>query len=114
MIEFRCKGCGRALSVADTLAGRRSRCKRCGAVMRIPPVPPTPVEPRKRGTRKPIAWEPWLSLGIGVGLTALYQSVPLLDMVVGCLATVIHELGHTAAAWLFCNPTVPAFDLKYG
>jgi hypothetical protein len=82
--------------------------------MRIPPVSPTPVEPRKRVTHKPITWEPWLSLGIGAGLTALYQSVPLIDMVVGCLATVIHELGHTATAWLFCNPTVPAFDLKYG
>ena len=28
--------------------------------------------------------------------------------------TVIHELGHTATAWLFASPATPSFDLSYG
>jgi hypothetical protein len=27
--------------------------------------------------------------------------------------TVIHELGHTATAWLFASPALPSFDLSY-
>jgi hypothetical protein len=66
------------------------------------------------GMRNRITWEPWLSLGIGAGLTAFYQYVPIIAAIVGCLATVIHELGHTATEWFFGSIAIPAFDLKYG
>lgn len=112
MIAFSCAGCGKAFRVADTLEGRKSRCKRCGTFMRIPP--PQMVKPRRPKTSKHVGWEPWLSLGIGTVLTGLALYVPLIAMVAWCLATVIHELGHTATSWLFGSPAIPAFDLKYG
>jgi hypothetical protein len=113
MIAFSCEGCGKAFRVADTLEGRKSRCKRCGAVTRIPP-PPLTIKPRRPKTSGPVAWEPWFSLGVGAVLTSVALYVPLIAMVAWCLATVIHELGHTATSWLFGIPAIPAFDLQYG
>jgi biopolymer transport protein ExbD len=36
MIRFRCDGCGKQLKVADSLAGKRGKCPRCGAVVNVP------------------------------------------------------------------------------
>jgi hypothetical protein len=30
------------------------------------------------------------------------------------LTTLVHEMGHAAAGWLFGCPSIPAFDLRYG
>lgn len=35
-ITFRCQPCGKSYTVADSFAGRRARCKVCGAEMLIP------------------------------------------------------------------------------
>jgi hypothetical protein len=134
MIEFTCKGCGAPFRADDGLAGRRSRCKRCGAVTTVPapgiPVlPPAPRlvpatgtpssdSPPRRATRrrKPrkIDREAWVSLAIGAGLAAIALAVPLIGFVIDVLRTVIHELGHTATAWLLGSPAVPSFDLSFG
>jgi hypothetical protein len=131
MIEFSCEGCGKSFEVDDSLAGRRSRCKQCGAVTRIPasepvlevlaplplPVPEAaPKRKRKKKARKPgtIDRDAWISLGVGSGLAVLALAVPLIGFVIHVLMTVIHELGHTATAWLFASPAMPSFDLSYG
>lgn len=36
MIEFNCHQCGRAFAVPDNFAGRRARCKSCGAEVTVP------------------------------------------------------------------------------
>ena len=130
MIAFSCEGCGKAFEVDDDLAGRRSRCKRCGAVMRIPdsepvlaPLATAPgyggggrARSGERKTRKPgtIDRDAWVALGIGAGLAAVALAVPPIGFVIHVLMTVIHELGHTATAWLFASPAMPSFDLSYG
>ena len=35
-IAFQCSGCGSALRVPDTMAGRRGKCPKCAAVNSIP------------------------------------------------------------------------------
>jgi hypothetical protein len=110
MIAFSCEGCGKAFEVDVELAGRKSRCKRCRTVMNIPAF--VPAAPRE--VKRAFDWGVVVSLGLGLGLTMIAFAVPLIAMVAYCLATVIHELGHTATSWLFGSPSVPAFDLKYG
>jgi hypothetical protein len=140
MIAFTCMGCGSTFQADESLAGRRSRCKRCGAVTRIPspepppapaalaPVPspsvgpgptPTPEAPARRAVRqnrkpKKIDRDAWVSLVIGAGLAAVALAVPLVGFVIDVLRTVIHELGHTASAWLLGSPALPSFDLTFG
>lgn len=133
MIAFSCAGCGKAFQVDESLAGRRSRCKRCGAVTTIPmaePVLPT-LAPRpapapeagperkrkkKKKTRKlgTIDRDAWIAIGIGSALAGVALAVPIIGFVIHVLRIVIHELGHTATAWLFASPAVPSFDLAYG
>ena len=36
MIECSCAGCGQAFNVKDEWAGKRARCKKCGATVEIP------------------------------------------------------------------------------
>lgn len=43
MIAFACIGCAKAFSVKDELAGRRTKCPKCGVVLHVPSV--TPVAP---------------------------------------------------------------------
>lgn len=142
MIEFHCAGCGQSFHVDDHLAGRRTRCKRCGAVTRIPtpapaiaadepapaslpslgpriaPAPEPPTRRRKPGRkrRKPkaIDRDAWTAVGVGAAMAVLAPAVPLIGFVIEVLKTVIHELGHTATAWALGSPALPSFDLTYG
>lgn len=50
----------------------------------------------------------------GGALAAAVAAVPFLSFVFSYLATLVHELGHTATAWLFGYPAIPAFDFVYG
>src|SRR5687768_7421209 len=44
MIDFSCPQCRAAFSVPEHLAGRRAKCKSCGAGLVVPqPAPPPPV-----------------------------------------------------------------------
>jgi preprotein translocase subunit Sss1 len=132
MISFACEGCGRAFQADDSLAGRKSRCKSCGASTRIPPPEPVlatllgprqvsepeaaPKRKRKKKARKPgtIDRDAWVSLGVGAALAVIALVVPLIGFVIHVLMTVIHELGHVATAWLFASPALPSFDLSFG
>jgi len=45
MIEFRCQHCSQKLRIAESHAGRQSRCPRCKAAITIPqPAPPQPLD----------------------------------------------------------------------
>src|SRR5258706_111877 len=48
-IEFRCDGCGKAYKVGDALAGKKARCKACGAVMVVPAAAAAGASPRTSG-----------------------------------------------------------------
>jgi hypothetical protein len=130
MIAFTCVGCGHSFQAPEDLAGRRTRCKRCGAVTRIPalglaplpaaprPAPAPEVNPRrskpKRKRKKTNRRDASVSLAIGGGLAVVALMIPPVGFVIHVLMTVIHELGHTATAWLFGCPALPSFDLSYG
>jgi hypothetical protein len=51
--------------------------------------------------------EAWKALGIGLGLAVVVSVVPLLAYIVDFLRIIIHESGHTLAAWLFGYPAIP-------
>jgi hypothetical protein len=130
MIAFQCERCAKLFHVEDGLAGRRSRCKQCGAVMTIPsaaaiplleisPNAPVAEIPRPRRTaprRKRAAGrrDAWISFAIGLGLAFIALVIPVIGFVVDVLMTVIHELGHVATAWILGSPALPSFDLAYG
>ena len=55
MISFRCSGCGRSFSVPEAFAGRRAKCKSCGAPVVVPAAPAdvTPPQPPPAGAPPP-------------------------------------------------------------
>ena len=69
---------------------------------------------KKTSTPGTIDRDAWVSLGIGFGLAVVALAVPWIRFVIYALMTVIHELGHTATAWLFASPSMPSFDLTFG
>ena len=46
MIAFSCTGCGRSFTVPETYAGRKARCKTCGAEVAVPAAE-APAAPRE-------------------------------------------------------------------
>ena len=133
MITFSCTSCGKTFDIDDDLAGRQGRCKQCGAVIRIPspepvlallprlliPAPAAAIQRKRKRKQKArelgtINRDAWISLGVGSILMAIALAFPPLGFVIQILMTVIHELGHTATAWLFASPAAPSFDLSYG
>lgn len=54
------------------------------------------------------------AVGIGAGIALLMTAVPMLRHVGATLVTLIHEMGHAAAAIAFGRPALPAFDFTYG
>jgi hypothetical protein len=47
-------------------------------------------------------------------LAALVTAFPLSRFVFGYMGILLHEFGHTVAAWLFGYPAVPAFNFAHG
>jgi hypothetical protein len=96
MVE--CPKCGFAGSGA-------SECPRCGIVFarwrRAAPVPA-------------IDREGWLSYGGGLAAALVVIAFPLAHFVFSYFTTLVHEMGHAAAGWLFGYPSIPAFDFTYG
>jgi hypothetical protein len=54
------------------------------------------------------------ALVVGGALALVVYAVPFLRFVFHVLITLVHELGHAAAAWAFGIPALPAFDFVYG
>jgi hypothetical protein len=46
-IEVKCPGCFRRYAVADQFAGKKAKCKACGAMMLVPQLPPPPPVERE-------------------------------------------------------------------
>ena len=55
--------------------------------------------------------EPWFHLVLGLVIAPVFSLAPLLSLVGWYLAALIHEMGHTAAAWLVGVPAVPALGI---
>lgn len=56
----------------------------------------------------------WVSYASGFGAALVLLALPLAHFVFSYLTTLVHEMGHAAAGWLFGYPSVPAFDFTYG
>jgi hypothetical protein len=97
----------------------------CGEVLRRAPASarPTAATPLER-TAAPIAVarkvpeltererrEPWVYLGLGLVSAPIFSLTPLLGMMGWFLASLVHEMGHSAVAWFFGMPSVPAIAL---
>ena len=54
------------------------------------------------------------ALWIGALLAAVTWMLPFPRFVLGYLGTLVHEFGHTLAAWLFGYPAIPAFNFQHG
>jgi hypothetical protein len=114
-----CPGCGRAFD-GDALV-----CPMCGEVLRharaepaaqafaaaFPVAEPnlgvgTSVEPAANPN------EPWIYLAIGAVTAPVFALTPLLGFMGWFLASLVHEMGHTAVAWFFGMPAFPAISLE--
>lgn len=56
----------------------------------------------------------WAAVGAGMLLALLTEAWPLLRVLVGHFVVLVHELGHALAGWLLGQPSLPAFDFRYG
>jgi hypothetical protein len=56
----------------------------------------------------------WMAFGGGLAAATLVLAFPLTHFVFSYFTTLVHEMGHAAAGWLFGYPSIPAFDLSYG
>ena len=73
--------------------------------MRRPPTPFVPTAPEPAGPN------PWVLMAVGAALAPLLAALPLLQYVGWFLASLVHETGHCAVAWLFGLPAYPAIRL---
>lgn len=55
--------------------------------------------------------DPWLYLGIGLATAPVFAWTPILQYMGWFLASLVHEMGHAAFAWLCGMPAVPAISL---
>ena len=72
------------------------------------PAPPPP--PETLG----ITHEGWKAAGIGFVMACALTWFPLVKFLLHPLSTLVHEIGHTVAFWLFGYSAVPAFDFGEG
>lgn len=54
-IEFKCSGCGKAMTARDEMAGKKMRCKSCSAITAVPAAPPAPKPPQASPATLPVA-----------------------------------------------------------
>jgi len=55
--------------------------------------------------------EPWFHLALGLVIAPVFSLTPLLSLIGWYLAALIHEMGHTAVAWLMGVPAIPALGI---
>ena len=56
----------------------------------------------------------WIAFGAGLAAALVVLALPLPRFVFSYFTTLVHEMGHAAAGWLFGYPSIPAFDFTYG
>jgi hypothetical protein len=77
----------------------------------VAPAPePEPGPSTRAGLERPAA----RALAVGGGLALLVSLFSCTRFVFAYLSILVHELGHTIAAWVFGYPAIPAFDFVYG
>ena len=53
-------------------------------------------------------------MAIGLGLSLVLVKLPFMGLLFHPLVTIVHELGHSVAGWIFGYPSIPAFDFSEG
>lgn len=96
-------------------------CAACGVIFakhRSAPAartrPPAPKHHSQPTVETGITQEGWKALGAGLVLALVLPRFPFLNFIFTPILTIVHELGHTVASWLFGYPAYPAFDFQYG
>ncbi len=56
----------------------------------------------------------WKAAAIGLVMALALTYFPFLSFILSPLATMVHEIGHTAVLWLFGYSAIPAFDFTHG
>ena len=111
-----CPRCGREDD------GRALACAMCGELLRRAPTAPPGREgpaPAPRTTPPATLASPaaderaesrraWTYLGLGLVLAPVFTLTPLLGFMGWFLASLVHEMGHSALAWLCGMPSIPA------
>lgn len=108
-----CPACGRSNE------GEALVCDLCGEVLRrgrveAPARSAAAVFPLTESTVAPASAsrEPWIYLAIGAVTAPIFALTPLLGFMGWFLASLVHEMGHSAVAWFFGMPAFPAISLE--
>jgi hypothetical protein len=122
-----CPDCGR-VNDGETLV-----CPMCGLVLRrsraaagtpataavFPVAEPAAGAPKsEKAASSPKAEEaasskePWIYLAIGAVTAPIFALTPILGFMGWFLASLVHEMGHSAVAWFFGMPAFPAISLE--
>lgn len=109
--------------VGTWAAGRGLRCPRCGrghaqgaGDCALGATAPRPPPQEADGLRPPPevrveSPDPRVVLGLGALLAPVFALTPLLQYMGWFLSSLVHEIGHCAAAWLCGQPAYPAIRL---
>lgn len=107
-ISLACPRCGRERTGGELVCGLcgelLGRAPRAAAP---PEIGPEAAESKPRDASA--ARAPWLYLGVGLVAAPLF-ALPLLSFMAWFLAALVHEMGHTAVAWLCGTPALPAIS----
>ncbi|MBL8859583.1 MAG: hypothetical protein JNL28_13835 [Planctomycetes bacterium] len=113
LVETECPRCRRSVET-DALA-----CGLCGTLLRRERPMPTStpdstqvIVTTSTPTQAEIAdkYEPWIFLAIGLATAPLLASTPILQYMGWFIASLVHEMGHAAMAWLCGMPAIPAIS----
>lgn len=121
ILESACQRCGRPHDERVLVCGL------CGHVLRrernvatapstappaaAPVATPTPHRPSAHVDEPSARGEPWLYLAIGLVSAPVFAWTPILQYMGWFLASLVHEMGHAAFAWLCGMPAIPAISL---
>jgi hypothetical protein len=117
LLETACTQCGRANDESAFVCGL------CGTVLRreksaraaLDATPLRATAPTRtfaeHADAQPSKAEPWIYLAIGLATAPVFAWTPILQYMGWFLASLVHEMGHAALAWLCGMPAIPAISL---
>lgn len=101
-----CPRCGRPTAVSEVA------CPSCGERRREAAPPLLSTRPAlATDSREDSLDGRWIVLGVGVFFAPVLTLTPLLRYMGWFLASLVHEMGHSAVAWAFGCPAFPAIRL---
>jgi hypothetical protein len=122
-LDTACSKCGRERSAHERV------CALCGSLLRIDSADPsatavstpaaapnaferveTALAEREQRERHVARHTPWLYFGLGLVTAPIFAWTPLLQYMGWFLASLVHEMGHAALAWICGMPAVPAIS----